>query len=44
MPAINRDLHGNAPDKSRVALLLIDVIKTDIRPSSELPQLAELGR
>jgi nicotinamidase-related amidase len=26
MPAINRDLHGNAPDKSRVALLLIDVI------------------
>jgi nicotinamidase-related amidase len=26
MPAINRDLHGNAPDKSRVASLLIDVI------------------
>ncbi len=26
MPAKNEDLHGNAPDKSRVALLLIDVI------------------
>jgi hypothetical protein len=26
MPAINRDLHGNAPDTSHVALLLIDVI------------------
>lgn len=26
MPAKNHDLHGNAPDKSRVALLLIDVI------------------
>jgi nicotinamidase-related amidase len=26
MPAINRDLHGNAPDTSTVALLLIDVI------------------
>lgn len=26
MPAINQDLHGNAPDKSAVALLLIDVI------------------
>jgi nicotinamidase-related amidase len=26
MPARNPDLHGNAPDKSRVALILIDVI------------------
>jgi nicotinamidase-related amidase len=26
MPQINRDLHGNAPDKSEHALLLIDVI------------------
>jgi nicotinamidase-related amidase len=26
MPANNPDLHGNAPDKSRVALILIDVI------------------
>src|SRR5438309_3240218 len=26
MPAQNADLHGNAPDKSAVALLLIDVI------------------
>ncbi len=26
MPAKNEDLHGNAPDKSPVALLLIDVI------------------
>src|SRR5262245_66174382 len=25
-PAKNRDLHGNAPDEARVALLLIDVI------------------
>src|SRR6185437_11082059 len=26
MPTKNEDLHGNAPDKSPVALLLIDVI------------------
>jgi len=26
MPSQNRDLHGNAPDKSNVALLLIDLI------------------
>ena len=26
MPARNPDLHGNAPDKARVALLLVDVI------------------
>src|SRR6187549_3071455 len=26
MPARNRNLHGNAPDKADVALLLIDVI------------------
>jgi nicotinamidase-related amidase len=26
MPARNRDLHGNAPDKCEIALLLIDVI------------------
>jgi nicotinamidase-related amidase len=30
MPAKNHDLHGNAPDKSPVALLLIDVIN-DLR-------------
>jgi nicotinamidase-related amidase len=30
MPAKNHDLHGNAPDKSAVALLLIDVIN-DLR-------------
>jgi nicotinamidase-related amidase len=26
MPSKNEDLHGNAPDKSKIALLLIDVI------------------
>jgi nicotinamidase-related amidase len=26
MPAVNEDLHGSAPDKSPVALLLIDVV------------------
>jgi len=26
MPVRNEDLHGNVPDKSTVALLLIDVI------------------
>ncbi len=26
MPVKNKDLHGNVPDKSPVALLLIDVI------------------
>ena len=26
MPAKNEDLHGNAPDKSAVALLIIDMI------------------
>ena len=26
MTSTNRDLHGNAPDKAAVALLLIDVI------------------
>ncbi len=26
MPFKNEDLHGNAPDKSEVALLLIDVV------------------
>jgi nicotinamidase-related amidase len=26
MPAKNRDLHGNAPDKSEIALLIVDVI------------------
>jgi nicotinamidase-related amidase len=28
MPAKNRDLHGNVPDRSRVALILIDVINS----------------
>ncbi|MFL6515048.1 MAG: cysteine hydrolase family protein [Chthoniobacterales bacterium] len=26
MPALNRDLHGSAPDKCEIALLLVDVI------------------
>lgn len=37
MPAKNADLHGNAPDKSDVALLLIDVIN-----DMEFPEGGEL--
>jgi nicotinamidase-related amidase len=37
MPAKNEDLHGNAPDKSAVALLLIDVINDlDFEEGDEL--------
>jgi nicotinamidase-related amidase len=35
MPAKNEDLHGNAPDKSAVALLLIDVINDLEFPEGE---------
>lgn len=35
MPIANRDLHGNAPDKSTVALLLIDVINDLDFPEGE---------
>jgi len=35
MPGKNEDLHGNAPDKSRVALLLIDVINDLEFPEGE---------
>jgi len=36
MPAKNKDLHGNAPDKSPVALLLIDLINDLEFPEGEL--------
>ncbi len=36
MPAKNVDLHGSAPDKSHVALLLIDVINDFAFPGAEL--------
>src|SRR5436189_3504288 len=36
MPAKNRDLHGSAPDKSEVALLLIDVINDLDFPEANL--------
>ena len=35
MPARNQDLHGNAPDKADVALLLIDVINDLEFPEGE---------
>ena len=35
MPAKNPDLHGNAPDKSDVAILLIDVINALEFPEGE---------
>ena len=35
MPAKNQDLHGNAPDKSEMALLLIDVINDFEFPDGE---------
>ncbi len=41
MPARNKDLHGNAPDKSGAALLLIDVINDlDFEGSSGLLEFA----
>lgn len=41
MPAKNHDLHGNAPDKSGVALLLIDVINDlDFEGSESLLEFA----
>jgi nicotinamidase-related amidase len=39
MPSANQDLHGNAPDKSPVALLLIDVIN-----DLEFPEADQLLR
>ena len=53
MPRANPDLHGNAPDKSRVALLLIDLINDLEFPEGDqllqfvrpmLPRVAELKR
>ncbi len=35
MPSKNEDLHGNAPDKADVALLLIDVINDLNFPEGE---------
>ena len=35
MPAKNPDLHGNAPDKADVAILLIDVINDLEFPGGE---------
>lgn len=35
MPALNQDLHGNAPDKCPVALLMIDVINDFDFPEAE---------
>jgi len=41
MPNTNRDLHGSAPDKSKAALLLIDVINDfDFPEGEELLRLA----
>lgn len=39
MPAKNTDLHGSAPDKSAVALLLIDVIN-----DFDFPEAGQLVR
>src|SRR5687768_5790963 len=53
MPAKNPDLHGNAPDKSAVALLLIDLINDLEFPEGEqllaetfpiVPRIVELKR
>ncbi len=53
MPAKNQDLHGNAPDKAAVALLLIDLINDLEFPEGEqllaqtmplLPRIVELKR
>jgi len=46
MPAKNKDLHGNVPDKSSVALLLIDVINDLEFEGGEnlLPHAMEMAR
>jgi nicotinamidase-related amidase len=53
MPAKNEDLHGNAPDKAAVALLLIDLINDLEFPEGDqllrhtlpiLPRIVELKR
>jgi nicotinamidase-related amidase len=46
MPAKNKDLHGNVPDKSNVALLLIDVINDLEFEGGEklLPHAMEMAR
>src|ERR1051325_1725044 len=41
MPRVSEDLHGSAPDKSKAALLLIDVINDFDFPEGE--QLLELA-
>src|SRR5690349_5876940 len=45
-PSDNQDLHGNAPDKSATALLLIDVINDLEFPEAEqlLPHALEMAR
>src|SRR5205807_10398850 len=41
MPATNEDLHGSAPDKSDIALLLIDVINDmNFEGGEQLPKHA----
>ena len=41
MPRVNNDLHGSAPDKSKAALLLIDVINDfDFEEGEQLLELA----
>src|SRR4051794_24621052 len=46
MPTKNKDLHGNAPDKSDVALLLIDVINDMEFPEADqlLPHAQSMAR
>ena len=51
MPAKNPDLHGNAPDKSDVAILLIDVINDlefpggeQLLPESAVPMADQISR
>jgi nicotinamidase-related amidase len=46
MPAENSDLHGNAPDKASVALLLIDVINDLEFPEADqlLPHALQMAR
>ncbi len=46
MPARNQDLHGSAPDKSDMVLLLIDVINNLDFPEPEqmLPAAREMAQ
>lgn len=46
MPSKNDDLHGSAPDKHEIALILIDVINDLEFPEAEamLPQAREMAR